>query len=741
MAAELPPGWTPGQELPSHITVPAYCGGGFVPPLIPSIKEEGMSIKADEVLWGSNRSEFRGGVRISDGKLFLQTEEAYYDLPNERLELPQGFELAGYSLLAVGERMEYQHNARTFSAERLDFSLPNLHAWGHAASLSAQEKEDKVSVRLREARVSFCDPTENTWQLSARRLDLNLHARQGHARGLRFYIGKAPVMWFPYLRFPLGGQRQSGLLYPSFAVDSEDGFIYSQPAYFNLRPNLDTTTYAHSIEKRGFLLEQELRWLTSAGGGTVGFGYLPRDALVQKERTAQHFHFTSQVDRGWAGEIQLTSVSDIDYVRNLPTFFEAGDDLTLARSAHARYDDKNIHWQFGVQNYQLLVDQSMDTAVIAPYTRLPYTRLAYVQQLGSGFVLKQDAEYILFSRPDGAVDRETNVYTGDDGRFFNALRLQWGEAAPQGSVLTAVNWDFLNYQFSADDAQLPDPSGSRLGMSFDTRLVYSAPSPVCDCYVSFEPRLYGLYAEYQPTEEASVRPVRVFDTAPRDLTYDVLFTDQSFTGHDRLRDEQRVSLGFESRLIDRAGAEEYRLRLARAAYLEREEFATGEAADDLSPWAFDLAWFLAQGGYIETGLVWDELAFINRHLAVHAFDEAAYDVVFAYYGREETLDQASAEQIGTGLVWQVHARWSVFGDLRYDLLAEDQTSQLIGFGYENCCSRVITGFYERQIAADRATGLVLRFVFKPWGGTIGTSDKRLSDADQIYNSILYGIDR
>ena len=742
MAEESPPGWVRQQDLSSQLPLPSYCAGGFVAPAIPSPQEGSISIRADRAFADSNRSEFRGNVQIIDEDMFLTTQSAFYDLNTERLDLPQGFELAGYSMLAEGQSMQYYHNEQTLFAESLNFSLPSLHAWGSAASLSGTKEDAKVNLRLQKARISFCDPTENSWQLEARRLDLDLRNMQGRARGLRLFIGKAPVIWFPYLRFPLGEQRQTGFLYPSFGLDSEDGLTYSQPIYFNIRPNLDSTTYAHGIQNRGFLWEQELRWLTNAGNGIVGFGYLPRDALVQRERSAQHFRFTSRINRGWSGEVLLTSVSDIDYLRDLPSFFEAGDDRTLARTAYARYDDKNIHWQFGVQNYQSLLPSTTNGTLIDPYERLPYTQFSYFRHLGYGFSWRQDSEYILFRRPDGALAAQSNVYTGDNGRFFNEFSLQWGIAAPQGSVRTDLHWEFLDYQFSEEEMALPT-GGSRLGLAFDTNLVFSAPSPVCDCYVTFEPRLYGLYAEQQQGDDRSDNAAPVFDTVRRELTYDSLFTDGQYTGNDRLTAERRLSLGLESRLINLAGGEEYRLRLARAAYLTRRERALAEedAEDNLSPWVLDLAWFLATGSYVETGLAWDEKTFINRHLAVHLFDQASYDMSFLYYGREETLYQDAAEQIGTGLAWQAHKRWSIFGELRYDLLADARVSRLAGFSYENCCSRIITGLYERPTNRGRASGLILRFVFKPWGGDIGIGGNQLSGADQIYNSILYGINR
>ena len=763
MAEDEPPlGWVPKEDLPQTDSVPGsvpgYCAGGFVSPLADTDIEnpDHIDIRADQVFRDSERLGLQGNVVILDEDLVLKTQLALYYPDKNYFDLSAGFELAGYTLLAAGQRADYYADTESLSAQELRFALPGLHAWGNAGNLRATRENGNARIEMEEARISFCDPTENSWHLRARRLDLNRATGQGKARGVRFFAGRSAVMALPFLQFPLGDARQSGLLFPTFNVNSRSGFVYSQPFYVNIRPNLDTTFYAHALSERGFLLEQELRWLTPAGDGTVGYGYLHRDAREQKRRVAQHFRFDSVVRNGWSGDVSLNAVSDADYLRDLPAFFEAGDDFSLPSDARVRYDSKSIHWSFGFRSDQLLAEMT-DTANrtrTAPYRQLPYTRFSYLGNLGYGFSWFQNSEYILFGEPAGSPEvrskADPEVYTGNNARLFNELSLLWTYARQGGFLKTNLFLEDIRYRFSATEQDGAESALSRSGFYLDGKPIFSAPSPVCDCYVTLEPRFYALYAERQRTR----RPTngigtgsgfgldRTFDTARQFPNYDALFDHRHYIGGDYLASEQRFAVGAESRLINLAGGEEYRLRLARAFYLTDRELTSGEQDQNnsFSPWVFDLAWFFPYGGYLETRLVQEDGAAVNRHITGHATDRRSYDISVSYYGRENTFYQDKAEQWGAGVVWQVHNKWSVLNAVRYDVPEREWASLLTGFSYENCCLRIVNGLYEQRRGEELETGIVLRFVFKPWG-SIGVNRGLTAGTEEIYNSILFGISR
>lgn len=86
-----------------------------------------------------------------------------------------------------------------------------------------------------------------------------------------------PVLYFPYLRIPMKGQRQSGLLFPNLSYSSHNGTVFTQPVFFDLGRNKDVTTTFDFIEKRGTRLGGEFRYQQKTYSGWQLNGEFIRD--------------------------------------------------------------------------------------------------------------------------------------------------------------------------------------------------------------------------------------------------------------------------------------------------------------------------------------------------------------------------------------------------------------------------------------------------------------------------------
>ncbi len=92
-----------------------------------------------------------------------------------------------------------------------------------------------------------------------------------------------PLIYLPYLKLPLKVKRQSGFLMPSFQSGQvKNGFVYSQPVFFEFSPKADATLTTDLFQKRGTRLGLEARYEARSA---TGFRY-----QVEKIR-----------DRSWLG--------------------------------------------------------------------------------------------------------------------------------------------------------------------------------------------------------------------------------------------------------------------------------------------------------------------------------------------------------------------------------------------------------------------------------------------------------
>ena len=95
-----------------------------------------------------------------------------------------------------------------------------------------------------------------------------------------------PILYLPYVKIPIKDRRQSGFLLPSVVEDlkNKSGVIYSQPVFFDLGPNADSTMTVDTFERRGTRLGAEFRVKQrKSTGWTLGIEGI-RDRIWMRER-------------------------------------------------------------------------------------------------------------------------------------------------------------------------------------------------------------------------------------------------------------------------------------------------------------------------------------------------------------------------------------------------------------------------------------------------------------------------
>ena len=102
----------------------------------------------------------------------------------------------------------------------------------------------------------------------------------GTAHNATLRVGKVPVLYLPWFRFPIDDQRRTGLLYPAISQSGRNGFDWRQPIYLNLAPNYDATLNPRYMSKRGLQLGGEFRFLTPTNRGVFEGAFLPSDKLT-----------------------------------------------------------------------------------------------------------------------------------------------------------------------------------------------------------------------------------------------------------------------------------------------------------------------------------------------------------------------------------------------------------------------------------------------------------------------------
>ena len=134
-------------------------------------------------------------------------------------------------------------------------------------------------------RFTTCPRNDAAWQLSADEITLDTRTQLGTGRGARVDFKGVPIMYLPWMSFPLGTQRKSGFLFPSLGHSQRSGVQLVVPYYWNIAPNADLTFEPALYARRGVDIAGQFRYLTRTQRGKFSMNYLPSDQLANDDRS------------------------------------------------------------------------------------------------------------------------------------------------------------------------------------------------------------------------------------------------------------------------------------------------------------------------------------------------------------------------------------------------------------------------------------------------------------------------
>ena len=191
----------------------------------------------------------------------------------------------------------------------------------------------------------------------------------GTARNAVLRIGKVPVLWAPYFKFPIDDRRKTGLLFPQLGMSGRNGFDYAQPIYFNLAPNYDDTLTPRYMSRRGLMLDNEFRYLYNGGRGELLTAFMPNDKLRDRDRGRVMFSGYHNVDSHRQARANLAWVSDERYVEDFANRLVGVTASNLQSTVGLYGTGRN--WTAGIMaDRWQLTDYTLDEGAL-PYNRQP----------------------------------------------------------------------------------------------------------------------------------------------------------------------------------------------------------------------------------------------------------------------------------------------------------------------------------------------------------------------------------
>ena len=638
------------------------------------------AIRADRIEYyqPDDQVTSRGNVRINSGgnlfsgpelQLKIDTFEGYFLKPTYR----------------------FLSNGGNGTAGRIDFIDANRLVARNATFTTCERGDEKT--------------WEPAWVLSGTSFKFDQEAETGEATGAVLRFKNVPILAFPTISFPLSDKRKSGLLPPTFNLDSTSGFEVSQPYYFNIAPNRDATLTTTVMSKRGIDLGGEARYLERDYKGRLRAHFLPADALRKINRWSYSLQHSGTVNSGFTQvgnlglNLNLNRVSDNNYWRDFPRSTGSLTQRLLSSDGSLSWSRGYLTTSIRALKWQTLQDPL--SPIVPPYDRLPqltaaYTRVNVPLAGVDGFDASISGDFTRF-----ASDRLLTKQANSD-RAVSIAQLSRPFITPGAYITPKLQLHATTYKF---DGPLADgaTSASRVVPTFslDSGLQFERQSSLFgrDFTQTLEPRAFYVRTPYRDQSR-----LPNYDSGANDFNFATVFTENAFVGNDRISDANLLTLGVTSRLLNRdTGAEAVRVGVAqRLRFADQKVTLPGglPVTDRVSDLLFgtSINW-VPEWSFDSTVQYNPKIGKSERSTFGARYSPSNYRVVSASIRRQRNVSSS----LDVGWQWPINDLWGDkgkdlgagngqgggryygVGRLNYSFQDKKLVDAVVGLEYDGCC--------------------------------------------------------
>jgi LPS-assembly protein len=612
------------------------------------LRQRGRVVFADQIQYcvADEQMSAAGNVRLDRRGDVIETDKLFFDLRNEK-----------------GNADSSEYFFRAFKAR------------GKAEKLFI---DSKTQYRVEKGTYSTCAAPEDQWFIRVGKIRLDRAADKGVARDATIVVKGWPVLYTPYLSFPLSDARKSGFLNPTFGTSNNSGFEFATPYYFNLAPNYDWTLTPRILAERGIQLNNQVRYLGTTYNGLLNAEYLYQDRKLNDEtRYSIAYQHNQAFSPRLNGYLNLQKVSDDQYFVDLSNRIAVTSLRNLPRDAALNYSGGWYTAGVRAQSFQTLQDP---LAPITPaYARLPQLTLAAQRANVNGFDLDVRSEYVNFTQPTLVTGQRFILYPS----VTYPLQTSFVRIVPKlGLSYTGYALNDANNTTGFSNANRTLPI-----FSLDSTVTFERSTTLFrQAFLqTLEPRLYYVYIPFKDQNQ-----LPVFDTAEADVNYAQLFSENQFSGGDRINNANQITAAVSSRLISPDdGQERFRFTLGERFYFSTQQVTLPGVAPRTSNRSDLLAIVngrLTNSWYLDAGLNQDVSAKqVDRSTLILRYNPEPGRVINTGYRYNNNDTGSGYQQFDLSGQWPIGDSWSAVGRYAYSLQSRSAVATILGVEYNASC--------------------------------------------------------
>jgi LPS-assembly protein len=202
-----------------------------------------------------------GNVVVLWQGMNLTADKVRYDAASHQMNATGSVVLTKGSSVLKGNKLDM--NMETGQAE-MDTTLLTIPDTGMTVTSGKLTRINENEFIATTSELTTCELPDPSWKFSTHTLKVNL---LGYATGRNviFYVKDIPVLYIPWIAFPVVLEKRSGLLFPRPGNSTNRGAQLDIPAYWVISPNQDLQFDLDIMSRRGIGTGLDYRYIRKRG--------------------------------------------------------------------------------------------------------------------------------------------------------------------------------------------------------------------------------------------------------------------------------------------------------------------------------------------------------------------------------------------------------------------------------------------------------------------------------------------
>ena len=174
-------------------------------------------ISADQMETTDDEIILRGDAEVRRARTLIRGDNITYTQTSDTVDVQGNAVVIRDGVRFAGPELNYQIETQTGEMQDASYEYAARRIQGKSKYARFESGE---STQLRQATLSTCKPGSKAWWIEADTLTIDETTNMATAHDMSFHLAGLPVMGLPYAFFPVGTDRQSGLLTPTIGIST-----------------------------------------------------------------------------------------------------------------------------------------------------------------------------------------------------------------------------------------------------------------------------------------------------------------------------------------------------------------------------------------------------------------------------------------------------------------------------------------------------------------------------------------